>query len=188
MRVVRRGGGVGGIWCGLAPVGIAYQPDRGEQLKLQPQDRFLSGLTRLILARRLVGAGGKVLVPASAAAAVRHDHALVGLGKIVDLLAGPFVIHDCSHGDFQHHAFAVATAAVGAFAGASALSFVFGIETEVDQRIVALARFHDHVAPATAVAARRAAARDELLPAKSHAAVAAVSGFDADYRFIDKHL
>ena len=59
---------------------------------------------------------------------------------------------------------------------ASALRFVFRIEAEVHQGIVAFAGFHDDVAALAAVAARRAAARDELLPAEGHAAVAAVAG------------
>jgi hypothetical protein len=52
---------------------------------------------------------------------------------------------------------------------------------------VALAGFHDDVATLAAVAARRPAARDEFLPAKSKAAIAAVASFDSDYRLIDEH-
>ena len=57
-----------------------------------------------------------------------------------------------------------------------ALGFVFGIEAEVHQRVVALAGFHDDIAAAAAVAAGRAAARHELLAPEGHAAVAAVAG------------
>ena len=70
---------------------------------------------------------------------------------------------------------------------ASALRLVFGIEAEVHQRVVALAGLHDDVAALAAVAARGAAARDELLPAEGHAAVAAVAGFDPDFGFVDEH-
>jgi hypothetical protein len=55
------------------------------------------------------------------------------------------------------------------------------------QRIVALAGFHDDVSALAAIAARRATARDELLPAKGKAAVAAVAGFDSDYGLVDEH-
>ena len=79
-------------------------------------------------------------------------------------------------GTFRIDVFAVASGAVGAFAVASALGFVFGIETKVDERVVALAGFHDDVAAFAAVAAGRSAARNEFLPAKGQATVAAVAG------------
>ena len=55
------------------------------------------------------------------------------------------------------------------------------------QGVVALARFHDDVAALAAVAAGRPAARNELLPPKGQAAVAAVAGFYSNCRFIDEH-
>src|ERR1700730_2394634 len=64
---------------------------------------------------------------------------------------------------------------------------MFGIETKVHQRVVALAGFHDHVAAFATIAARRTAARDELLPTKGHAAVAAVSRLYLYFRLIDEH-
>jgi hypothetical protein len=69
----------------------------------------------------------------------------------------------------------------------SALRLVFRIETKMHQRVVALAGFHDDIAALTTIAAGRAAARDELLPSKSKAAVAAVAGFDSDYGLVDEH-
>src|SRR4029077_10314625 len=168
-------------------VGIAHQSDIGQQLEFQPKDFFFSGKTLLVLTRRLVRAGGKVLIAASAAPAVRHHHALVRLREIVQALAGLFVIHNSADRDLEHHAFAVAPGAVGAFAVTSALTLVLRVETEVDQRIVALARFQADVAATAAVAAGRAAARDKLLPAKGHASIATVAGLDANDRFINKH-
>ncbi len=70
---------------------------------------------------------------------------------------------------------------------ASAFAFVLRVETKVDQRIVALARFQNDIAATAAVAAGRAAARDKFLPAKGHASVAAVAAFDPDDRFVNKH-
>src|SRR5207244_11674877 len=89
--------------------------------------------------------------------------------------------------NFQHHVIPGLAATVGAFSVASALRVVLGIEAEVDQRVVCLARLHDDVAPAATVAARGAAARDELLHAECNAAIAAVAGLYADFRFIDEH-
>jgi hypothetical protein len=57
----------------------------------------------------------------------------------------------------------------------------------VNQRVVALAGFHDHIAAATTVAAGGTAAGNELLPTECHAAVAAVAGFDSDYCLVNKH-
>src|SRR5579863_3758717 len=57
----------------------------------------------------------------------------------------------------------------------------------MDQRIVSLRRFHDHVAATAAVATRRTAAGYKLLPAEGHTTVAAIAGFDPYLRFIDKH-
>jgi len=52
---------------------------------------------------------------------------------------------------------------------------------------VALARLHEDIAAASAVSARRAAARNELLAAEGHTAIAAVAGFHLNFRFVDKH-
>src|SRR6185437_12008934 len=98
-----------------------------------------------------------------------------------------FVVNNGSDWHFQHNALAVATGAVGAFSVTSTLGLVFRIEAEMHQRVMALTGFHDHVASAAAVAAGGAAARDKLLPPKRHAAVAAVTGFDPDYCFVNKH-
>jgi len=70
---------------------------------------------------------------------------------------------------------------------ASALGFVLGIETEVDERVVTLARFHDDVAALAAVTAGRPPARDEFFAAERHAAIASVACFHNNLCFIDKH-
>ncbi len=69
----------------------------------------------------------------------------------------------------------------------AALGLVLGVVAEMDQRIVALRGFHDDVAAPAAVAARGTAARNELLSPEGHATIAAVTGFDANFCFIDKH-
>jgi hypothetical protein len=70
---------------------------------------------------------------------------------------------------------------------ASALAFVFRVEAEMDERVVALAGLHHNVAAAASVASGRAAARNKLLPAKGHAPIATVTGLDPDDCFINKH-
>jgi hypothetical protein len=70
----------------------------------------------------------------------------------------------------------------------SALRLVLGIEAEVHQCIVALARFHHDIAAASAVSTGGAAARHKFLTAKSHAPITTVTGFYPDSCFIDKHF
>jgi hypothetical protein len=70
---------------------------------------------------------------------------------------------------------------------AASLRFVFGIEAEVHQRIVALAGLHPHIAPVAPVSARRAAPRNEFLPPERHTAVAAVACLYPNFGFVNKH-
>jgi hypothetical protein len=140
-----------------------------------------------MLLRGLVRAGGKVLIAATAASALGDNHTLVGVGEILEEFAALIVIHNGADRDLQDHAFAVATGAIGTFAVASALAFVFRVKAEMDERIVALAGFHDDIATAAAVAAGGASARDKFLPPKGHASVAPVACLNPDYCFINKH-
>ena len=70
---------------------------------------------------------------------------------------------------------------------ASALRLMFGIEAEVNQGIVPLARFHDDVAAASAIATGRTAAGNKFLPPEGHAAIAAVPSLHPNSSFIDEH-
>ncbi len=132
-------------------------------------------------------AGGKVLIAASAAPAVSDDHPLVRVRKIMEALTCIFVIKNGADRHFQNNAFAILAGAVGAFAMASALAFVFRVKAEVDQGVMPLTGFHDNVAAMAAIAARRATARDKFLPAKGHTSIAAVAGLNANDCFINKH-
>src|SRR5882724_5740073 len=144
-------------------------------------------MSRLMLSRRLVHAGGKVLVATSAAPTSGHDDTFVRPGEIVYLRAGLFVIDNRPHRDLQDNALAVAPSAIGAFPVPAALAFVFRIEAEVDQRVMALTGFHNDVAARAAVATGRAAPRDKLLPPEGHTSVAAVPRFDLDDCFVNEH-
>jgi hypothetical protein len=128
-----------------------------------------------------------MLIPPSTASSLGDNDAFVRLGEIMDPLACLIVIDNGPDRDFEDHTFAVATGAVGAFAVASALAFVFRVKAEVDERVMALAGFHHNVATAAAVPARGAAARNKLFPAKGHASVATVAGLNPNDRFINKH-
>ena len=106
-----------------------------------------------------------MLLAASAAPAARNDDALVGLREVVHQLAGLVVVDDGAHRNLQHDALALAAGPVGAFAVTAALRLVLGIEAEVDQRVVALAGFHDDIAAASAVAAATDRRAEQTSPA-----------------------
>jgi hypothetical protein len=132
-------------------------------------------------------AGGKVLVATSATAALSNHHAFVWIGEIMDQLAGVIVIDNGADRDFENNVFSIATGAIGTFTVPPAIAFVFRIEAEVNQRIVALAGFHDDVTTAAAVTAGWAASGNKFFAAEGHAAVAAVACFNADNSFVYKH-
>src|SRR5208283_4807871 len=117
----------------------------------------------------------------------RNHHTLIGGRKIENLLARLLVVHNRSDWNLEQYVFALAAALVRAFAVASALRLVFGIEAEMHQRVMALAGFHNHVAAIAAVAARRPAAWNIFLATEGHAAIAAVTGLDPNFRFINEH-
>jgi hypothetical protein len=100
-----------------------------------------------MLARRLMHRRGKARVAASAAPAARDHETLVGFRKLEKLVAGLVVVHNRPDRNFQQHAAAVAPGFVRTFAVTSALRGVLGIETEMHQRVVALAGLHDTSPP-----------------------------------------
>ncbi len=171
----------------LAHVRISYQSNVGEQFQLQAEVALFTRTSFFMLARRLVRGSGELGVAASAASAARDHDTFIGVRKIVDLLACILVVNDRAHRHLQDNSFTVAASFLVALAMASALGLVFRIETEMNQGIVAFARFHPDVAALAAVAARRPAPGDKLLAPERHAAVAAVPSLDSDFGFIDKH-
>jgi hypothetical protein len=62
------------------------------------------------------------------------------------------------------------------------------MEPEVDEGVDVRAGDDIHRPAVTAVAAARAATRDELLAAEGQAAASAVARFDVDVDFVDEHL
>src|SRR5258706_4459411 len=101
--------------------------------------------------RRLVSRGRELCVAASATSAAADDDAVVGVREVVNHFAGFFVVQDRPDGNFQDDALTIAAGFLGAFAVASALSRVFGVKTEMHQRIVALPGFHPDFAALAAI-------------------------------------
>src|ERR1019366_7710847 len=148
---------------------------------------LFSRASLLVLGGGLMSRSSEASIAATAATAVRHHDALVGMGEVMHYLAGHFVVNDGSDRHIQDDAFALASGFVGNFAMPSALGLVFGIETEVHEGIVAFARLHHHVATMTAIAAGGTAARHKLLAPEGHAAVAAIARLHPDFCFVNEH-
>jgi hypothetical protein len=148
---------------------------------------LLTGTSKLVLARGLVGAGSEVLISSSASSATRDDKRIVHSGEVVDLLAGLLVVQHGADGHLQHSRFAAGATAVRSQTVASALALVLRVVAEVDQRIVACARLHHDIAAMASVAAGRTALGHEFFAPERHAAVTAVPGFYANFCFIDEH-
>jgi hypothetical protein len=108
--------------------------------------------------------------------------------ELVHLLTRGFVVQDCAYRNFEDDVLTVLAGAVRAHTVLSTLRFVLGIETEVNERVVALAGFHDHVSAASAVSARRPAARDEFFAAEGDTAIPPVARGYADACFINEHI
>src|SRR5580692_5437156 len=172
---------------GLTDVGKTDQSHIGQQFEFQPEDAFFAGPSLFVLPRRLVRGRSKARIsPPTASAAGNHD-AFIRAGKIVHLLARFRVIHNRSHRHLQQNVFALAPLAVRTLAVTSALRLVLRIESEVNQSVVALARFHNDVPAITAVAPGWPTPRNILLPPESQTAVAAVPSLHSDCGFINEH-
>ena len=171
----------------LAGVGVADQADVGQQLEFEAVEALFAGAAELVFARGLVDGGGEVLVATTAASALGDDDAFVGLGEVVNELAGFLVVQSGTDGDLEGDGFSIESGAVGSEAVLATLGLVLGVIAEMDEGVVALRGDHDNVAATSAVAAGRTAAGNELFAAEGHAAIAAVAGFYFDSCFIDEH-
>ena len=84
---------------GFAGVGVAHQANVGQQLQFESVVALFAGASQFVLAGRLVNAGGKVLVAASAAPALGDDHLFVGRLEVVDQLACVVIEEGCAYRD-----------------------------------------------------------------------------------------
>jgi hypothetical protein len=75
---------------------------------------------------------------------------------------------------------------VAAFAMTPALSFMLGIETEMEQSVVMLGGDHNHVAAASSVPATGSASGDVFFAPEGKAAVTAVAALYEDIYFVNE--
>src|SRR5262249_18376830 len=148
---------------------------------------FLAWRARLILARGLVGRGGKRLVASTTSACMRGRHLLAWLGQVAEDVAS-VAVHD--QRARRHRNDEVLTAppvAIGAAAGDPVLGSPVLAVPHRRQAIGASHRADDHTAAIAAIAAVRSSLRDVLLAPEAAAAPAAVPAFHIDRDTIDKH-
>src|SRR5882757_2507653 len=154
---------------------------------INPEMSFFPRTPFFMFPRSLVSRRGELCVAASAASAAADNDAVVRVREIVNDFSRIFVIHNRPDRNFQDDALTIAAGFFGAFTVPSTLGGVFGIEAEMDKRVVALAGFHPDVTTFTAVTAGWSSAWDEFFPPEGHTAVSAVAGLDSDFGFIDEH-
>src|SRR3984885_12463549 len=172
---------------GFAGVGKPDESHVSQQLQLQTQLLFFAWTPRLVLGGRLMGGCSEMLIPAASLATLGDHEPLPGLREIVRHLARGFVVDDSAHRHRNVFARPFAACTLAAFAVPSALGLMLGIKTEMQQRVVVLARHKNHVAATSTVAAAGSAARDKLLPPERKATIATVARLHADSYFINKH-
>ncbi|KAG1364579.1 hypothetical protein G6F61_013821 [Rhizopus arrhizus] len=123
-------------------------------------------------------------VAQAAAAALGHQQAVVVLGQVADdFIGGDVDDHGADrHGDGQ--VFTALAIGLAAHAVLAALRLEDAVMAEVDQGVQVFVGADVHAAARTAVAAVRAAERNELLATEANASVAAVAGEHFDFCFV----
>jgi hypothetical protein len=106
--------------------------------------------------------------------------------EIVQDFARIGVINHCADWGRNIHRRPVPALAIAALAMASALGFMFWIETKMEEGVVMRTRDQNHVASASAVATTGTAPRDKLLPPKSQAPIPAIAGLHKYFYFINE--
>src|SRR5438046_4316240 len=137
--------------------------------------------------RRLSRRGREMRITPPAFAAFCSEKSLRCVCEIMQQLAARGVENLCSNGNFHDLIMAVAAVPIGSFAMAASFGVVFGIVSQMKQRVEAFVRFQPDIAAFAAVATRRPASRDKLLPPKGRDAVPAIAGLHADLYAVDKH-
>ncbi len=123
----------------LPAFGKPTRPTSASSFNSSRRPLFFARLSGFMLGGRLMRRRGEVLVAPPAPAAARDDEPLARLREIVQQLAGVVVVDHGAHRHGNIDGCALAARAIAAFAVPPALGRVFGIETEMQQRVVVLA-------------------------------------------------
>ena len=125
-------------------------------------------------------------VALAAVAAARDQQALAVLGQVADDLVGGDVDDLGADRHADGHVLAGLAVHLPAHAVLAALGAELALVAEVDQGVEVLVGLDPDAAAVAAVAAVRAAERDELLAPEADAAVAAAAGEHGDDCFVDE--
>ena len=150
---------------------------------------LLTGLARFRTARCPVGRADESCIAAAAASAARDQNALTFFGEIREqaLLAVTFLVDERADGNRDVEIVRSLSGAIGALTVLTAPCLELGVVAEVDQGVLGGNGDDVDRATSSAITTVRAAARDELLAAKTQTAVATRSGDDVDVDFVDEH-
>ncbi len=171
---------------GFAHVGEAHQTHVCQELELQNDLVLLAGQTGLGKVRDLSGRGGEVLIAPAAASALAQDE-FVHVGHILDDGFGLRVLDDGAARNLDDQVFPALAGAARTLTVLAVRGLVFAFVAEIHQRGEVVVHLEDDGAAVAAVAAVRPARRDVFFTVERHRPVAAVSGLDVDFYFIDKH-
>jgi hypothetical protein len=149
---------------------------------------LFSGLAFFVFGGCLVGGGSESGVATAASPATRDYKSLSGFGEVEKLLPGFPVVNDGSYRNGQFDGFAISSRSIAPFTVPASLRFVFGIESEMQQRVVVEAGNENHIAAVAAITAAWPAARHVFFATKRKATIAAVAGLYGNKNFVDKHL
>src|SRR5436190_9266954 len=123
----------------------------------------------------------------SAMPAVSDQKALPGFGEVVKKFIGCLVVNNRAQGNGDLQILAAFPALGASESMLSTVCFEGMVVTELEQRVLLRVGDKIDIAAVAAIAAARAALRDELLPSKGDAAVPAVSGAHRDFGFVNEH-
>ena len=140
-----------------------------------------------MFARGLVDAGCETRVAASARSALCDDDLFSRLVNVREEVSGFCEADDGSDGDADAEIFPAASVHVFPFAVSAVLSGEAGVVEEIEESELTGIADEDDVSAGSAVSAVGAALGNICFAPETAAAVAAVSGFDSDDSFIDKH-
>ena len=131
----------------------------------------------------------RMVASAAEARIDRGDCRAAGASREFKHLLSVFcVVNDGAYRDWHLNICSVVSRSIAAFTMPAALSRMFRVKAQVEQRVVVPARSQDNIAPVSTVAAARTAAWDIFFTAKCKAAVPAIAGFYRDCDLIYEQL
>ncbi|MNN36037.1 hypothetical protein D3C81_1499120 [compost metagenome] len=170
----------------LASIRQAEQTDVCQHLQFQLEIARLARLARRGLPWRAVGTGLEATVAEAVPATLGHHQTLPRLGQVTDDFLGTGINDGRSYRHRQDQVFTLGTGAVLAAAVLPALGIEAPGVAVVHQGIQVLVGLEVYRATVTAITTVGTAFFDELLAAKAHEAIAAVTGFHVNGYFIDE--